>query len=162
VLHDVGKIGIPEAILLKPGPLTADEWTILRRHPEIGADICRPLGLSRTLMPVVRHHHERWDGTGYPDRLRGDQTPLGARVVGLVDAFDAMTHDRPYRPARSSAEALEEIRSQAGRQFDPALTQIFEAEINLAPLDDGDQEGTDDALSAPVAGLAMATRHAIG
>lgn len=161
VLHDVGKIGIAEAILLKPGPLTPDEWTILRRHPDIGAEICRPLGLSRTLMPVIRHHHERWDGTGYPDRLRGDQIPLGARVVGLVDAYDAMTHNRPYRAARSSEQALEEIRLQAGRQFDPDLTQLFEAEINFAPLDDAGLEGADDALTATAAGLAMATRHAI-
>lgn len=160
VLHDVGKIGIPEAILLKPGPLTPDEWTILRRHPDIGADICRPLGLSQALMPVIRHHHERWDGTGYPDRLRGDQIPLGARVIALVDAFDAMTHDRPYRAARSSADALQEIRSQCGRQFDPELTPLFEAEIALAPLDDG-AVTIDDAVGATAAGLAMVTRRAI-
>ena len=162
VLHDVGKIGIPEAILLKPGPLTPEEWTVLRRHPEIGEGICRPLGLSRTLLPVIRHHHERWDGTGYPDRLSGERIPLGARIVGLVDAFDAITHDRPYRPARSQEEALGVIRSLAGRQFDPQLARLFEAEIDLAELGDDGHEGVDQALTLPAAGLALATRPAIG
>jgi putative two-component system response regulator len=161
VLHDVGKIGIPEAILLKPGPLTPEEWTILRRHPEIGAEICRPLGLSRRLSPVIRHHHERWDGAGYPDRLRGDQIPLGARVIAVLDTYDAMTHDRPYRAARSSEQALEDIRSQAGRQLDPALTSLLEAEINLAPLDDSGVTSTDDPVTATAAGLAMATRGGV-
>ncbi len=157
LLHDVGKIGIPESILQKPGPLTTEERTILRRHPEIGEEICRPLGLSRTVLPVIRHHHERWDGTGYPDRLQGWEIPLGARVVGLVDAFDAMTHDRPYRAAHSSEEALEEIRSRAGRQFDPELAKLFEAEIELAGFDGDGQESTVDELTRTAAGLALAT-----
>jgi putative two-component system response regulator len=157
VLHDVGKIGVPEAILRKQGPLTPDEWTILRRHPETGAEICRPLGLSQWLMPVIRHHHERWDGTGYPDRLRGEQIPLGARVIALVDAYDSITHDRPYRRGRSSEDALEELRSQAGHQFDPALTPLLEAEINLAPLDDIGVESVDDARTTTGAGMAMAS-----
>jgi putative two-component system response regulator len=125
LLHDVGKIGVPEAILSKPGPLTEDEWTILRRHPEIGEGICRPLGLSREFAPIVRHHHERWNGSGYPDRLRTGAIPLGARIVALADAFDAMTHDRPYRPALSVAHALEELRAESGRQFDPDLVEPF-------------------------------------
>jgi putative two-component system response regulator len=133
LLHDVGKIGVPEAILSKPGPLTEEEWTILRRHPEIGERICRPLGLSRTFTPIVRHHHERWDGRGYPDGLRGRETPLGARVVALVDAFDAMTHDRPYRAAIPVALALEEVRREAGRQFDPELADAFVACVTGAP-----------------------------
>ncbi len=157
LLHDVGKIGIPESILQKPGPLTTEERTILRRHPEIGEEICRPLGLSRTVLPVIRHHHERWDGTGYPDRLQGWEIPLGARVVGLVDAFDAMTHDRPYRAAHSSEEALDEIRSRAGRQFDPELAKLFEAEIELAGFDGDGQESTVDELTRTAAGLALAT-----
>jgi putative two-component system response regulator len=125
LLHDVGKIGVPEAILSKPGPLTEDEWVVLRRHPEIGERICRPLGLSRQFSPIVRHHHEHWDGEGYPDRLRGEAIPIGARIVGLADAFDAMTHDRPYRPALSIAVALDELRRHAGRQFDPDLVEPF-------------------------------------
>ncbi|HET7028308.1 MAG TPA: HD domain-containing phosphohydrolase, partial [Candidatus Limnocylindrales bacterium] len=125
LLHDVGKIGVPEAILSKPGALSPDEWIVLRRHPEIGERICRPLALSREFAPIVRHHHERWDGTGYPDGLRGEAIPLGARVVGLADAFDAMTHDRPYRAALSVSAALEELRRQSGRQFDPGLVEPF-------------------------------------
>jgi len=125
LLHDVGKIGVPEAILSKPGPLSPDEWVVLRRHPEIGERICRPLALSREFAPIVRHHHERWDGTGYPDGLRGEAIPLGARVVGLADAFDAMTHDRPYRASLSVSAALDELRRQSGRQFDPGLVEPF-------------------------------------
>ena len=125
LLHDVGKIGIPEALLSKTGPLTPDEWVVLRRHPEIGERICLPLGQSQSIAPIVRHHHERWDGSGYPDRLRGTSIPVGARIVALADAFDAMTHDRPYRPAFPTAYALDEIRQQSGRQFDPELTEPF-------------------------------------
>ncbi len=125
LLHDVGKIGIPEAILSKAGTLTADEWTVMRRHPEIGERICRPLTLSRSFAPIVRHHHEQWDGAGYPDGLAGDAIPLGARIVALADSFDAMTHDRPYRGAMPIAEALSEIARAAGRQFDPGLAPLF-------------------------------------
>ena len=125
LLHDVGKIGVPESILTKPGPLSEDEWTILRRHPEIGERICRPLILSREFVPIIRHHHERWDGAGYPDALRGEAIPIGARMVGLADAFDAMTHDRPYRAAMPLEAAIDEIRRGAGRQFDPGLSPLF-------------------------------------
>jgi putative two-component system response regulator len=125
LLHDVGKIGVSEAILTKPGPLTDAEWVEMRRHPEIGEQICRPLVSSRLFAPIVRHHHERWDGTGYPDRLRREAIPLGARIVGLVDAFDAMVHDRPYRAAMAMEKAIAELRSNAGRQFDPDLVGPF-------------------------------------
>jgi putative two-component system response regulator len=132
LLHDVGKIGVPEAILSKPGPLDAEEWAVMRRHPEIGEQICRPLVSSRLFAPIVRHHHERWDGLGYPDRLADGVIPIGARVVGLVDAFDAMTHDRPYRAAMGLEEALAEVRRQAGRQFDPDLAAAFIVRIEAA------------------------------
>ena len=125
LLHDVGKIGVPDSILSKPGPLTDDEWVAIRRHPEIGERICAPLGAFSVFGPIIRHHHERWDGTGYPDRLGGEQISLGARIVGLVDAFDAMTQGRPYRKARTIDEALAEIRREAGRQFDPELAVLF-------------------------------------
>jgi putative two-component system response regulator len=125
LLHDVGKIGIAESILTKPGPLTDDEWVEMRRHPEIGEQICRPLSSSRQFAPIVRHHHERWDAAGYPDGLRGETIPIGARIVGLVDAFDAMVNDRPYRAAITLDDALAELRSLAGRQFDPGLVPVF-------------------------------------
>ena len=104
LLHDIGKIGISDGILKKPGALTDDEWIEMRRHPIIGEQICRPLASSREFAPIVRHHHERWDGGGYPDRLKGEEIPIGARIVGLVDAFDAIVHDRPYREAGSIGE----------------------------------------------------------
>ncbi len=129
LLHDVGKIGVPEAFLNKPGPLTEEEQTVMRRHPEIGERICRPLEASPTLLPIVRHHHEHWDGSGYPDGLRGEQTPLGARIVSLVDAFDAMTHDRPYRAALPVEQGLDELVRHAGRQFDPDLVPLLLDEI---------------------------------
>jgi putative two-component system response regulator len=125
LLHDVGKIGIAESILTKPGPLTDAEWAEMRRHPEIGEQICAPLASSRQFIPIIRGHHERWDGRGYPDGLRGEDIPLGARIVGLVDAFDAMVNDRPYRPARTPAEAIAELWACSGRQFDPDLVPMF-------------------------------------
>ena len=125
ILHDIGKIGVSDAILTKPGPLTAQEWHEMRQHPVIGERICEPLATASQFGPIVRHHHERWDGTGYPDRLRGEQIPVGARIVGLVDAYDAIIHDRPYRPARSVEAAIAEINGQAGAQFDPELVRLF-------------------------------------
>lgn len=134
LLHDVGKIGVPEAILTKAGPLDDDEWTIMRRHPEMGERICAPLAAFAVFGPIIRHHHERWDGAGYPDRLRRTEIPIGARVVALVDAFDAMTHDRVYRSARPVAEVLGEISRLAGRQFDPGLAPVLIEEASQGPL----------------------------
>ena len=125
LLHDIGKIGVSDAILNKTGPLTPMEWHEMRQHPVIGERICEPLSAAAQFAPIIRSHHERWDGQGYPDRLRGDDIPLGARIVGLVDAYDAMIHDRPYRRARSVGAALEEIGSLAGAQFDPELARLF-------------------------------------
>lgn len=110
LVHDIGNLGLPEAILSKPGPLTEAEWAEMRRHPEIGEALCRSFPSSSQFAPIVRHHHERWDGYGYPDRLRGEAIPIGARIVGLVDAFDAMIHDRPFRRALSIEMALDEVR----------------------------------------------------
>jgi putative two-component system response regulator len=129
LLHDVGKIGVPDHILTKPGPLAEDEWELIRRHPEIGERICAPLRSFAAFGPIIRHHHERWDGDGYPSGLRGELIPIGARIVGLVDAFDAITHDRPYRNARTLAQALDELAAEGGHQFDPALTTLFADEV---------------------------------
>jgi putative two-component system response regulator len=129
LLHDVGKIGVPEAILTKPSPLDADEWELMRRHPEIGERICQPLASAGLFSPIVRHHHERWDGRGYPDGLKGEAIPLGARIVSLVDAYDAMTHDRPYRRAQPTALAVNELWREAGGQFDRALVPLFVLEL---------------------------------
>jgi putative two-component system response regulator len=131
LLHDVGKIGVPDHILAKQGPLTEDEWALVRRHPEIGERICAPLRSFAAFGPIIRHHHERWDGAGYPGALRGAAIPIGARIVGIVDAFDAITHDRPYRHARTLDHALESLAAEAGHHFDPDLTRVFADEIAL-------------------------------
>jgi putative two-component system response regulator len=112
-LHDVGKIGIPDAILLKPGPLTSDEFTEMKRHTEIGDALCGNMRLLRLVRPIVRHHHERLDGSGYPDALRGDAIPLLAQVLGIVDVYDALTTDRVYRRAVTPEAACEELRVEA-------------------------------------------------
>jgi response regulator RpfG family c-di-GMP phosphodiesterase len=125
LLHDIGKIGIPDAILLKPGPLTPDEWKTMRTHPEIGARLIANIPFLRGAIPIVRHHHERWDGTGYPLGLRGIDIPLGARIFAVVDAFDAMTADRPYSRAISFGAARAEIRRCAGSHFDPDVVASF-------------------------------------
>jgi len=125
-LHDIGKIGIPERILSKPGPLTDDEWSIMRTHPLLGAQILSPVKFLHPALPIVEAHHEKWDGTGYPRGLRGEDIPLGARIFALVDAFDAMTSDRPYRRSMTFEQALESITKAAGTQFDPEVVRCFE------------------------------------
>ena len=129
LLHDVGKIGVPEHLLRKEGPLSEEEWTVMRRHPEIGERICRPLGASRAFAPIIRHHHERFNGKGYPDGLIGEQIPLGARIVAVADAYEAMVHGRPYQPAQSHALAADELLRLRGSQFDPDLVPIFLDEL---------------------------------
>jgi response regulator RpfG family c-di-GMP phosphodiesterase len=125
LLHDIGKIGIPDSILLKPGPLTPAEWQVMRRHPEIGRRLIERIPFLVGAIPVVYHHHERWDGTGYPLGLAGEAIPLGARIFAVADAFDAMTEDRPYSRAISLEEARERIRLAAGSHFDPAVVRTF-------------------------------------
>ena len=131
LLHDIGKIGVPEALLNKSGGLTDDEWAIVRAHPDIGARILAPLGALQEILPLVRYHHERWDGHGYPLRMQGDAIPLGARILAICDAYDTMVSDRPYRRGIGRADALARLAAAAGTQFDPQLVRLFIA----LPLD---------------------------
>lgn len=128
LLHDVGKLGVPIRILNKPGPLSEGEFEILRLHPVLGANILEPIEELSPVLPVVRHHHERYDGTGYPDGLNATEIPLGARIVLVADAFDSLTRDRTYRRGVSVEEAITEILCHSGTQFDPQVTKIL-AEI---------------------------------
>jgi HD-GYP domain-containing protein (c-di-GMP phosphodiesterase class II) len=128
-LHDIGKIAVPETILNKPGPLTETERVEIERHPLVGEQILRPVEFLEEVRPLVRHCHERWDGSGYPDGLAGDRIPLGARVIQVCDAHDAMTRDRPYRQAMPPDVARAEIESFAGAQFDREVASAFLDEV---------------------------------
>jgi putative nucleotidyltransferase with HDIG domain len=146
VLHDIGKVRVPEAILNKPGPLTDEEWEVMRTHPEVGEQILRPIQSLQAILPIVRHHHERWDGAGYPDRLAGDAIPLGARIVSVCDAYRAMTEDRPYRAALVETEARAELEQGAGAQFDADCVHAL-----LRALDRRDAAATVVTLRPPAA-----------
>lgn len=135
-LHDVGKIGIADRILLKPGKLTDDEYREMQRHSEIGAAIVQTHEAMTDIARIVRHHHERFDGRGYPDRLVGHDVPLGARIISIADAYSAMTNDRVYRAAMPAGAALAEIRRNAGSQFDPALVKLFETVVERELADE--------------------------
>jgi ribonuclease P protein subunit RPR2 len=126
LLHDVGKVAIPDAILFKPEPLTAAEHNLMERHTVIGAEILRGIDFLGEAKCVVRFHHERWDGTGYPDRLAGEEIPLCARVFAVADALDALTTERPYRSASTFAVARGIIREGAGTQFDPGVVAAYD------------------------------------
>jgi HD-GYP domain-containing protein (c-di-GMP phosphodiesterase class II) len=125
LLHDLGKLGVADAILEKPYALTEEEWSAVKRHPEIGAQMIEPIEPLSGAVPVVRHHHERPDGAGYPDRLEGEQIPLAARIVAVADAYDVMLRGRHQRPKRSPAQALEILSREAGRQFDVRVVEAF-------------------------------------
>jgi len=124
ILHDVGKIGVRDEILTKKGPLNSWEWERIKEHPIIGERIVKPLG-SRIIESIVRHHHERYDGKGYPDGLKGEEIPIYGRMMSVVDAFDAMISERPYRKALSREEAMEVLKKERGKQFDPEIASIF-------------------------------------
>lgn len=125
LFHDIGKLRVPDSVLTKPGPLSADEFELIKRHPDDGADIVGHLGRLRDVLPFIRHHHERWDGAGYPAGLAGPEIPLEAAIVGLADAWDAMTTERPYSRARSTDEAADEILRARGTQFAPNVVDAF-------------------------------------
>jgi putative nucleotidyltransferase with HDIG domain len=126
LFHDIGKLAIPDAILLKPASLTSDEWALMQRHADEGARIIDRLGFLGDAVPAIRHHHERFDGTGYPDRLKGEEIPLGARIIHVADALDSMLTTRIYRAARPPAEAIRELRRAAGSQFCPRCVTALE------------------------------------
>jgi ribonuclease P protein subunit RPR2 len=125
LLHDAGKVGVPEAILNKPGPLTAAEWRIMRTHPLIGYQLIAGIPFLKVAAELVRYHHEMFDGSGYPEGLRGEQIPMAARIFGVVDAFDAMTTDRPYRKAMGVPQAVDELQRMSGSQFDPVVVEAW-------------------------------------
>jgi putative two-component system response regulator len=138
IVHDIGKVAVPDTILLKPGRLTEEEWAIMRQHPVVGERICAPLKSFRLVLPIIRHHHEKMDGSGYPDGLKGEEIPLTARILQIVDVYDALTTARPYKRALSSAEALEIMAEEVRRGWwDSNVFSEFEklvAESERLPL----------------------------
>ena len=125
LLHDLGKVEIPASILQKPGPLTENEWRLMRQHPVLSHRALAQLGGFNDVLPLVRHHHERFDGAGYPDGLSGEDIPRGSRIILVIDAYDAMTSDRPYRRAMPVADAAKELVRCSGSQFDPRMVRAF-------------------------------------
>ncbi len=151
VLHDLGKIAIPDAILLKGGPLDPEEWAVMREHSAEGYRICLPLRSTAQFLPIIRHHHEHVDGRGYPDHLVGTDIPLGARIAAIADTWDAMTSDRPYRAGLEPAEALRRLHEGSGKQWDAGLLELFFTLMNkgaleeIARLQSGNVAGADEA-----------------
>jgi putative nucleotidyltransferase with HDIG domain len=134
LFHDIGKLAIPDAILLKPASLTGEEWALMQRHADEGARIIDRLGFLQDAVPAIRHHHERWDGTGYPDRIKGEEIPLGARIIHVADALDSMLTTRIYRAARPAHEAIEELRRATGTQFCPRTVAALERILPLESI----------------------------
>jgi putative nucleotidyltransferase with HDIG domain len=125
LLHDIGKIGVPESVLRKPGPLDDREWEVMRRHPVVGAQIVAPFEILAGIDTLIRHHHEHYDGTGYPDGLCGEAVPLGCRIIAVADVYDALTSDRPYRQAWTHEQAMVVLFDQAGRLLDARVVAAF-------------------------------------
>jgi putative two-component system response regulator len=139
VVHDVGKIAVPDAILLKPGKLSEQEWKLMREHPVVGERICAPLKSFRLVLPIIRHHHEKLDGSGYPDGLRGEAIPITARILQIVDVYDALTTERPYKRAFSITDALQTMKEEVAKGWwDPHIFEQFESLM---------RSGTADSLS---------------
>jgi response regulator RpfG family c-di-GMP phosphodiesterase/putative methionine-R-sulfoxide reductase with GAF domain len=129
LLHDIGKMGVPDSIVLKPGPLTEDEWVTMRKHPQYAYDMLSPISYLRLALDIPYCHHEKWDGTGYPRGLNGEQIPVAARIFAVVDVWDALTSDRPYRKAWTETQARQYIQEQAGMHFDPEVVKVFMKEV---------------------------------
>jgi putative nucleotidyltransferase with HDIG domain len=125
LLHDIGKMGVPDTILHKQGPLDEAEWQVMKRHPDLACELLSPINYLQPALDIPHYHHERWDGTGYPNKLKGEDIPLAARIFAVVDVFDALTSDRPYREPWPREKALDHIRSQAGKHFDPMVVEVF-------------------------------------
>jgi len=125
MLHDIGKIGISDTLLQRPGKLSDEEMEIIREHPQLGASMIQMLGEMHPIVPLILHHHEAYDGSGYPAGIKGDNIPLISRIIAVADTFDAMTSDRPYRERRSKYEAIAELKNCAGKKYDPRIVQIF-------------------------------------
>ena len=167
LLHDIGKLAVPEGILFKPGRLTETEMDRVRAHPTVGAEILQSIPCYRALVPIVRFHHERWDGSGYPDGLKGDRIPLAARILSVVDCYDALTSDRPYRKALSHDEAIAFLQNESGHMFDPVIVETLLEHLGTFEIPDFDVvprvEATDDLdhgeECAGAGGLATAQRE---
>src|SRR5437016_14008835 len=125
LLHDIGNMGVPDSILRKPGALTDDEWVIMKKHPVYAFELLSPIAYLRPALEIPYSHHEKWDGSGYPRGLRGEQIPLAARIFAIADVYDALTSDRPYRKAWPKDKALAYIREQAGKHFEPDVVEKF-------------------------------------
>jgi len=135
IVHDIGKVVVPDAVLMKCGPLTDEEWQIMREHSVAGERICAPLKSFRLVLPIIRHHHERLDGTGYPDRLAGEAIPVTARVLQIVDVFDALTTQRVYKPAQTSRDAITTMAGEVGRGWwDPQIFEVFRQMVELGEV----------------------------
>lgn len=157
LLHDMGKLAVPEYILNKPGALTAAEFEKMKLHASVGADILSAIDFPYPVVPIVRHHHENWDGTGYPDGIKGTDIPIGARILSVVDCFDALTSDRPYRPKLPDAEAVRILLDRRGRMYDPMVVDTFiEIHGELATTIDTDRRSTAAGLSAITRGIVNA------
>jgi putative nucleotidyltransferase with HDIG domain len=125
LLHDIGKMGIPDSILLKPGPLSDEEWEIMRQHPIYAYELLLPINFLRPALDIPYCHHEKWDGTGYPRGLKGEEIPIEGRIFGIVDVWDALISERPYRPAWQHEKAIDDIKEQSGKHFDPKVVEAF-------------------------------------
>lgn len=150
IVHDIGKVVVPDAILLKPGPLTEEEWAVMRQHPVTGEHICEPIKSFRLVRPIIRHHHERFDGSGYPDGLVGTAIPITARILAVVDVYDALTTERPYKRAMPSPMALEQMAIEVERELlDPDIFRVFRETIRESGASATRGRTPSDELSGP-------------